>query len=218
MAVGHNELMKKLLQGLEAFQSTVFEQERALFSKLAGGQSPETLLITCSDSRISPELLFGTRPGELFLMRNAGNLIPPYSPQHGGEAATLEYAVAVLKVRDIVVLGHSDCGAVKALLSPASVRSLPAVQSWLAQAETTRRVVMENHSDLAPEEMLDKAIGHNVLRQLDNLRTHPSVAARLEKGDLHLHAWVYRIEDGTVLGFDAESRSFRELVGARAAV
>lgn len=218
MPVCHNRRMKKLLQGLEAFQSTVFEQERELFSKLAGGQSPETLLITCSDSRISPELLFGTRPGELFLMRNAGNLIPSYNPQHGGEAATLEYAVAVLKVRDIVVLGHSDCGAVKALLSPASVRNLPAVQSWLAQAETTRRVVMENHSDLSPEEMLDKAIGHNVLRQLDNLRTHPSVAARLEKGDLHLHAWVYRIEDGTILGFDAESRAFRPLVGVRATV
>ncbi|GMU53823.1 MAG: carbonic anhydrase [Candidatus Xenobia bacterium] len=209
--------MQKLLNGLVAFQNSVFENERELFSRLATGQSPDTLLITCSDSRISPDMLLQARPGELFVMRNAGNIIPPYG-QGGGEAATLEYAVAVLKVKDIVVLGHSDCGAMKALLSPESVTSLPAVASWLSQAESTRRVVVENHGDLPKEEMLDKTIGLNVLRQLDNLRTHPAVASRLEKGDLRLHAWVYRIKDGTVLAFDASSRSYMPLAGKEVAV
>ncbi len=140
--------MQKLLNGLVAFQNSVFENERELFSRLATGQSPDTLLITCSDSRISPDMLLQARPGELFVMRNAGNIVPPYG-QGGGEAATLEYAVAVLKVKDIVVLGHSDCGAMKALLSPESVTSLPAVANWLSQAESTRRVVVDNHGDLA---------------------------------------------------------------------
>lgn len=208
--------MQKLLQGLQAFQSNVFAQEQQLFERLAKGQKPDTLLITCSDSRIDPALLLQTKPGELFIMRNAGNLVPTYGPfsSGGGEAATLEFAVAILGVKDIVVLGHTDCGAIKALLHPDSVKHLPAVAQWLTQAEATRRVVLENHGDLSEQDLMDKAIGHNVLRQLDSLRTHPSVASRLERGDLRLHAWVYRIADGTVLGFDPESKAFRPLLSA----
>ncbi|MBT9588377.1 carbonic anhydrase [bacterium] len=207
--------MKNILKGLETFQLTIFEKEQELFARLAQGQSPDTLLITCSDSRISPDMLLQVRPGELFVMRNAGNIVPAYGASNGGEAAALEFAVAVLGVKDIIVLGHSGCGALKAVLAPETVSHLPALSQWIRQAEATRRIVVENHADLEGAALLEKAIGHNVLRQLDNLRTHPSVASRLERGDLSLHAWCYSIEEGLVRGFNSTTKSFDALVGER---
>jgi carbonic anhydrase len=199
--------MEKLVRGIHQFQTTHFKQQEELFARLSKGQQPETLLITCSDSRIVPDLLTQTEPGELFVLRNAGNIIPPHGASSGGEGGTIEFAVAALKVKHVVVMGHSHCGAMKGLLHPEDLGSLPLVASWLKHAEATRRIVQENYNDCEGEELLNATIKENVLMQLDNLRTYPAVAARLTRGDLTLHAWVYHIESGQILAFDpAQSR------------
>ena len=160
------------------------------------------LFITCADSRIVPDLITQTEPGDLFILRNAGNLIPPHDAAPGaGEAATIEFAVAGLKVKDIVVCGHSRCGAMEALLKPEKAAQLPALRAWLAHAETTKRIVEESYRHLEGKELLTAAIQENVLVQLDNLRTHPAVAASLSRGDLRLHGWFYRLESGEVFAF-----------------
>ena len=203
--------MEKLVRGLHAFQQEYFSDQRDLFERLAKGQSPETLFITCSDSRINPNLLTQTEPGELFIIRNAGNLMPAYGATNGGEGATLEYAVAALGVKDIIVCGHSHCGAMKGLLAPESVAELPAVASWLNQAETTRRIMKENYASLEGDKLLTATVEENVLVQLENLRTHPSVAAKLAKGQLRLHGWVYKIETGQVFQYDPKEGQFERL-------
>ena len=142
--------MQRLLDGLRVFQHRVFPALRPRFERLANGQQPHTLFITCSDSRIVPHLLTQTEPGELFVLRNAGNLVPPWTAEHAGEAATIEYAVQVLNVREIVVCGHSHCGAMQALLDPASVESLPAVRQWLAHAQPVLEDVPRMSADDRP--------------------------------------------------------------------
>lgn len=208
--------MEKLIRGVHTFQKEYFSNQEALFSRLARGQSPDTLFITCSDSRINPNLLTQTEPGELFILRNAGNLVPPHGAlKGGGEAATVEYAVAALGVKDIIVCGHSHCGAMKGLLNRGSLSELPAVASWLEHAETTRRIITENYADLPEEEKVVATIKENVLVQLDNLRTLPAVAARLNRGEIRLHAWVYEIESGQVYSYDAEDKAFHPLAPER---
>src|SRR5688572_22576048 len=129
--------MQKLIEGLHHFQSQIFSSQRELFERLARGQTPDALFITCSDSRINPNLITQTEPGDLFIIRNAGNIIPPHGAANGGEGATIEYAVAALGVKDIIVCGHSHCGAMKALLEPERLVNLPTVGAWLSHAEAT---------------------------------------------------------------------------------
>lgn len=194
--------MQKLIQGIHQFQQENFRPLQGLYEQLSKGQNPETLFITCSDSRIDPNMLTRSQPGDLFILRNAGNIVPPHGAANGGEAATIEFAVAALGVKDIIICGHSHCGAMKGLLQPEMLSSLPAVSSWLSHAETTRRIVQENYKDLDDERLIMATVEENVLVQLENLRTLPSVAARLVKGDLHLHGWVYKLETGEVFAYD----------------
>ena len=210
--------MEKLVRGIHTFQTTHFSEHQDLFTQLSKGQTPETLLITCSDSRIMPGLLTQSKPGELFVLRNAGNIVPPYGASSGGEGATIEYAVAALKVSHIVVMGHSHCGAMKGLLEPHDLKSLPLVENWLKHAETTRRVVLENYQDCTGIDLLNATIKENVLVQLDNLRTYPAVAARLSKGDLTLHALIYQIENGQILAYDPQKSQFIPLTANYTAV
>lgn len=203
--------MRKLFEGVQRFQDEVFLEHRDLFAKLALGQAPEVLFITCADSRISPSLLTQTKPGELFIIRNAGNIVPPHGAANGGEGATVEYAVAVLGVKDIIVCGHSDCGAMKAVLKPETLDELPTVRAWLNHAETTRRIVREKFADLEGVARVNAAIEANVLVQLEHLRTLPAVAVRLAKGDLRLHAWVYSIESGDIRAYDSALGRFESL-------
>lgn len=200
--------MQKLIEGIHEFQSHVFGQQRELFQRLAKGQSPETLFITCSDSRINPNLITQTDPGELFILRNAGNIIPPYGAAHGGEGATVEFAVEGLGVKEIVLCGHSHCGAIKGLLDLESLSGLPAVKNWLGHAEATRRIVAEKYADRVGAARLTTAIEENVLVQLENLRTHPAVAARLSSGRLRLYGWVYKIETGEIFSYDPAKGQF----------
>jgi carbonic anhydrase len=200
--------MQKLIHGIHQFQEENFRPLQGLFEQLSKGQNPETLFITCSDSRIDPNLLTHSQPGDLFILRNAGNIVPPHGAANGGEAATIEFAVAALGVRDIIICGHSHCGAMKGLLEPEMVAKLPAVSSWLSHAETTRRIVRDNYGHLEGDKLVTATVEENVLVQLENLRTLPSVASRLVRGDLHLHGWVYKIETGDVFAFDSSSGQF----------
>jgi carbonic anhydrase len=200
--------MQKLIQGIHRFQQENFRPLQGLFEQLSKGQNPETLFITCSDSRIDPNLLTRSQPGDLFILRNAGNIVPPHGAGDGGEAATIEFAVAALGVKDIVICGHSHCGAMRGLLRPEEVASLLAVSSWLTHAETTRRIVKENYTHLDGDRLLTATVEENVLVQLENLRTLPAVASRLKRGDLHLHGWVYKIETGEVLAYDLTCGQF----------
>lgn len=200
--------MQKLIEGIHHFQTTLFGSQKELFERLAEGQSPEALFITCSDSRINPNLLTQTEPGELFILRNAGNIVPPYGAAHGGEAATIEFAVAGLGVKDIIVCGHSHCGAMKGLLEPPPSRDFPALHQWLAHAETTRRIVQDKYSERDSGSLLNVTIQENVLAQMENLRTHPVVASGLAQGKLKLHGWVYKIETGEVFGYDPVANQF----------
>lgn len=200
--------MQKLIQGIHAFQQQDFRPLQGLFEQLAKGQNPETLFITCSDSRIDPNLLTRSKPGELFILRNAGNIVPPHGAAGGGEAATIEFAVAGLGVKDIIICGHSHCGAMHGLLFPEAAAELPAVTAWLGHAAATRRIVRNNYGHLCGPAQLTATIEENVLVQLENLRTLPAVASRLAKGDLHLHGWVYKIESGEVFAYDPAGGQF----------
>ena len=200
--------MQRLIQGIHQFQQDSFGRLQTLFQELAKGQNPETLFITCSDSRIDPNLLTRANPGDLFILRNAGNIVPPNGAVRGGEAATIEFAVAALGVKDIIICGHSHCGAMKGLLQPEDVKDFPAVAEWLSHAETTRRIMRENYSHLEGPALLTATIEENVLVQLEHVRTLPSVGARLKRGELRLHGWVYKIETGEVFAFDIHSGQF----------
>lgn len=209
--------MQKLIEGIHQFQQTIFDTQKHLFERLAKGQRPLALFITCSDSRIDPSLLTQTQPGELFIMRNAGNIVPPYGAVIGGEAATIEYAVSVLQVKDIIICGHSHCGAMGGLLDPGSIEALPAVRAWLNSAESTRRIIQENYGHLQePQARLTATVEENVLVQLENLRTHPSVSAALGRGDLKLHAWIYKFETGQVFAYYPDTNEFRPLAEVHA--
>jgi carbonic anhydrase len=201
--------MEKLVQGLHAFKTSVFRSQQELFERLAHGQSPETLFITCSDSRILPNLITQTAPGDLFILRNAGNIVPPHGAGDGGEAATIEYAVVALGVKDIIICGHSHCGAMKGLLHPETIEGMPTVMAWLSHADATRRIIAENYLLLEEGARLTATVEENVLVQLENLRTLPAVAARLAKGDLRLHGWVYEFETGQVFAYDPTDGQFQ---------
>ncbi|MDN5872020.1 MAG: hypothetical protein L0H73_15040 [Nitrococcus sp.] len=191
--------IEKLDEGTRRFQETVFPARRPLFEKLAGGQSPSVLWITCGDSRVDPLLITQMEPGELFIHRNIGNIVPPYATPHRAEAAAIEYAVKVLGVQHVVVCGHADCGAVKACLNPASVEALTAVREWLELAGSLRERVEQRFGCSEGEECLERAIQQNALDQTQRLKTHPSVAEALAAGKLQVHAYYYRIATGEVL-------------------
>jgi len=205
--------MDKIIKGVCHFTQHVFPAKKQMFEKLVQAQRPEVLFITCADSRIQPSIITQTDPGDLFILRNAGNLVPPYGSVFGGEAATIEYAVCVLKVKHIIVCGHTHCGAMKALIhGEEKMRALPAVRTWCSHAESTRRILFENHAHLSPEEMEPVAIRQNVLTQIENLRTHPSVAAAIARGELKLHGWIYQIENGEVHRYNPLSKQWASLL------
>ena len=197
--------MRKLLKGVHQFQTNYFTTHREMFEQLSEGQHPRILFITCCDSRIDPNLITQTEPGELFIIRNIGNIIPPYGTTSGAEGAAIEYAIEALEIRNIIVCGHSHCGAVKGLLQLGNLtEQMPLVYEWLKFAEGTRRIMKENYQDYEGESLLNAAIEENVLTQIDNLKTYPVVHAKLYKGQLNIHAWVYKIETGGVFVYSAE--------------
>lgn len=201
--------MKKLVDGFLRFRTELYPQQEAFFRRLAADpQHPLAMFITCADSRVIPELITQADPGDLFVCRNVGNIVPPYAQFTGGVSTAIEYAVMVLGVRHIIVCGHSDCGAMKATMQPDTISNLHAVSAWLRHAYIARQVVDENYPGCGCEEKLHHLTEENVIAQLDHLRTHPSVAARLARGDLGIHGWVYDIEHCTIRAFSAEQNCF----------
>jgi carbonic anhydrase len=203
--------MQWIAKGIEQFQHNVYPARRDLFEALANGQNPEVLFITCADSRVDPNLITQAPPGQLFHLRNAGNIVPSYQDGQGAEACTIEYAVSALGIRNIVVCGHTDCGAMKALLHPEAVAGLPAVARWLKHAESARRIVEENNGYVDERSRVRALIEQNVLAQLLHLQTHPAVATRLAAGEMSLFGWVYEIATGKVHAFNADTRRFEPL-------
>jgi carbonic anhydrase len=198
----------RILQGLKQFQKKVFPKQRDLFHQLAHQQRPVALFITCADSRIDPCLLTQTKPGELFICRVIGNIVPRYPETIGGVSATIEYAVSVLGVPDVIVCGHTDCGVMQGVLHPEPLGSLANVSAWLRHAQPAREAIENSKGRLNDAEFFMALTERNVVEQLKNLQTHPAVAARLERRSLKLHGWVYHIARGTVTIYDSSLERF----------
>lgn len=204
--------MQKLIEGIHKFHHEIFSSQVDLFRKLEKGQKPQVLFITCSDSRINPNLITQTDPGDLFIIRNAGNIVPTYGPYVYGETATIEFAIEGLGIKDIIVCGHSHCGAMQALLNPKLVEKMPSMQAWLRNCDSTKRIVQEHYHHLKDDAQLMATIQENVLMQIENLETHPAIAARRTKGNVRIHGWVYKFETGMVFKYERESGQFIPLI------
>lgn len=202
--------MRDIIDGFLKFQRYAFPKRTALFKELATSQHPRTLFISCSDSRLVPELVTQREPGNLFVIRNAGNIVPSYGPEAGGVTASVEYAVAGLGIADVVICGHSDCGAMRAIATCACLDHMPAVRNWLNYADSAR-VINEACEHKSERECIDSMIRQNVIAQLANIETHPSVSQALAQGCLTMHGWVYDIETGLIEAFDGETGRFVSL-------
>lgn len=195
--------MNNLMQGYSKFRKEVYPFRKQLFDGLRSGQTPETLIVCCSDSRVDLNLVTQAEPGDVFYVRNAGNLIPPPEGPDTAAGGAIEYAVGNLPIRDIVVCGHSDCGAMKALNAGVAADDPTIVGRWLrlAAAQTPDATGLD----------LDSLIRANVIRQLDALRQHDFIAERVERDELRLWGWVYDIGASELLQLDASSGEFRPL-------
>lgn len=200
--------MPKFAAGVLKFQDTVYPEKQGLFERLSEGQSPEALFVTCSDSRVELAMITQTEPGELFICRNAGNIVPPHTEQTGAMTASIEYAAAVLNVPHIVICGHTECGAMKGAMNPDGLDGLPHVAKWLGYARAAVDIVGEMAPQADEATRMRMLIEQNVLLQLQHLRTHPSIARRLARGDLELHGWVYDIRTGGVDAYDEADGRF----------
>jgi carbonic anhydrase len=209
--------MPKFAAGVVRFQRDVFPENEALFEKLAKGQAPEALFITCSDSRIETGMLTQSEPGDLFIVRNAGNIVPPHTTATGSTTAAIEFACIALNVPHIVVCGHTECGAMKGAMNLEGLTTLPHVKEWLSYARAAVDITNELGKDLNDHDRNLLLLEQNVILQLAHLRTHPAVAVRIARGDLRLHGWVYDIADGEVYAYDDKNNVF-EPVSKRYAV
>jgi carbonic anhydrase len=203
--------MKRLIEGHKRFLADVFPEKKSHFHLLAEGQSPEWLFITCADSRVLPDLILGTEPGDLFIARSIGNVVPVTSQDVDGVTATIEYAVEVLKVRHAIICGHSDCGALKAALDRTKLENLPKARRWLdhVQEAFAHRQPL-NPADGESAE-LAALIRGNVVAQIANLRAQPSVQHALAEGRLTVHGWYYDILTGRIEEYDETKKKFAPL-------
>lgn len=202
----------KIMAGLGRFQEYYLEKAD-LFERLARqGQSPQVLLITCSDSRVVPELITGAEPGDLFVTRNVANIVPPYGTGEMGVGAVVEYAVLHLHVKHIVVLGHTDCGGIKALDKALDWSREPHIARWIEHARPAKTKV--EASGLSPEERHLATVRENVLLQLEHLRSYDPVREGEQAGGLTLHGWVYHLENGQIEAYDAEAGTWSVLPAA----
>jgi carbonic anhydrase len=205
--------VQKLEAGIHQFKATYFADNRGLFERLSEkGQRPETLFITCSDSRVVPNLITSAAPGDLFIVRNVGNIVPSvHRGLLGGVSAAIEYAVEMLEVSNVIVCGHTNCGAIDAIVHPERCAHLPFVSHWLAEASRIPQLIEERYGYLEGEERLTAAVEENVLVQLENLRSFEFVARRLDTGTLKMSGWVFKIATGDVFDYDPVSEQFVQL-------
>lgn len=204
----------RIVSGVAKFRSEAFPAHKALFAKLENRQQPIATFFTCADSRIVPNMLLQTGPGDVFTERTPGNIVPRYSDHVGGVTASMEYAVMVLHVPHIIICGHTDCGVMKALLEPEQTAGMPALQSWMRHALPARERLLRENSNAPKAEKLRLLTEYNVLTQMENLRTHPAVEAALAKGELEIHGWIYDIGRGEVSQTDPQTGRFSPLANS----
>ncbi|MFM7324909.1 MAG: carbonic anhydrase [Nodosilinea sp.] len=201
--------MEKLLRGLREFQEHYIPSRQDLINQLAQGQNPRVLFIGCSDSRVDPTIITQAEIGDLFVIRNAGNIIPPFEATNGGEGATIEYAIEALNINQVIVCGHTQCGAMKGLLQLGELEeTMPLVYEWLRHTQATRKLVEDHYGHLDKKAKLDVLVAQNVLTQIDNLRTYPSIHSRLHTDTLSIHGWIYNIANAQLLAYDEEVEDF----------
>ncbi len=200
--------MPSLAAGVVRFKREVYPTKKALFEQLAVGQEPEALFITCSDSRIDPSLVTQTEPGALFICRNAGNIVPPHTNHTGSMTASIEFAVGALEVPNIVICGHTGCGAMRGAMDPSGLTELPHVTAWLGYARAAVQTVRELGAGLDEAARMHMLLEQNVLLQMRHLLTHPYVAARYAAGKVKLHGWIYDISTGDVTVWDDDEQAF----------
>ena len=200
--------MKKVLEGLTLFQRIAYPRHQELFERLAKNQTPQAVFIACSDSRVVPNLMLQAEPGDLFIIRNAGNIVPPAGSSYGGTTASLEYAIVALGIRDVILCGHSNCGAMQGVLHPERLEAMPAVRQWVSYADDARRAAVEAHPGADDETLLERVVDYNVIAQVRNILTFPFVRPLVEKNELEIFGWVYDIGSGHVKGLDATGRRF----------
>jgi len=202
-------------KGHEAFQKIKFNENKNRFKKLVEeGQSPKALFIGCSDSRVMPAMITGSKPGDLFIVRNIGNFVAPFNPDadYHATAAAIEYATSILEVSDIIVCGHSHCGAIGALYkdiqsTPDNIHTI----KWLELGKDAQKVALLAHKHSSKEILLRYTEQISVVYQLDNLLTYPAIKRRVEEGTLFLHGWHYDIENGNIEYYDDEDFEFKTL-------
>lgn len=212
--------MQRLIEGVHRFREREFGRYRDIFENLAQhGQKPHTLFITCSDSRVIAELITHSAPGELFVVKNVGNIVPApeAASEYNSTAAAIEFAVGMLAVDDIVVCGHSQCGAMTSLLegmpSTLDSRTAPHLHKWLSLAAPVRATLETHYTHVTdPQDRATIAGEENVLFGLENLRRYPIVAQRLERGDLRLHAWFFKIANAELYAYDPITKQFAPLI------
>lgn len=201
--------MIKLLKGVMNFHENILPGLREQFAQLAKGQAPDALMFACSDSRVTPDLFASTDPGDLFVVRNPGNLVPPIvsgAPRGDSESAAIEMALGGLNVDDIIVCGHSGCAGMAALLDDSGIT--PNLKLWIRHGEGARRQLASGvtlDAALSPRDQLSQL---NVLAQIENLKTYPQVAERLASGALRLHGWWFDIATGHVFAFASDVQKF----------
>jgi carbonic anhydrase len=205
--------MDRLIAGHKRFLAEVFPKRRDQYKLLSERQAPEWLFISCSDSRVVPDLILGTGPGDLFITRNAGNVVPVHSHDVDGVTATIEYAVEVLKVKSAILCGHSDCGALKAALDQAGLEKMPKAKRWLRHVEAA----FKHRQPLNPADgehaELASLIRGNVVAQLANLKAQPAVVGAVAEGRLTVHGWYYDILSGRIEEYDEVVGGFVPLAG-----
>ncbi|MFI5333378.1 MAG: carbonic anhydrase [Candidatus Babeliales bacterium] len=204
-------MLEKLINGLHKFQTEVFPIQKDFFQELTKGQNPDILFVSCSDSRINPHLVTSADPGDLFILRNAGNIIPTYSTQ-GGEAATIEFAVYELKVKHIIVCGHSHCGAINAVFNIDALTNQPSFASWIdTHISPTLNLVRSNYPGIENSSLTSILLQEHVLQQIENLKTHPAVTYATARHELTLHAWVYEFEHGDISAYNLQNGQFEQI-------
>jgi carbonic anhydrase len=214
--MSEQSVLERLKAGARKFQAEVYTKNAEHYRRAASTpQTPHTLIVACADSRVDVEAITSSGPGEVFVTRNVGNMVPPYSGTPGGVTAVIEYAVAALKVKHVVVCGHSDCGAMKALLHPESTDDLPTVRYWLHHGHAAQMVAESlARKDHRPNEKLRRLTEENVLMQLAHLKTHPSVAGAIARGELTTSGWIYDIGSGVVRIAEEGHREFVPVTAA----
>jgi carbonic anhydrase len=208
----------RLIQGYQEFRDHYFTETGLVFDKLVReGQQPKTLVIACSDSRVDPAIVLNCEPGDLFVIRNVANLIPPYEDDNNtyhGTSAALEFGICMLGIRHVIVFGHTQCGGIRALIesSSESINDKSFIVKWVELAQPAQRFVRENHAELPTDQQIDLCGQYALIHSLKNLQTFPWIRQRVDAGQLFLHAWYFDLAKGLITAFDEERNCFKELL------